>query len=214
MLLRLLVLLLLSAPWAAAQEPVVPKVEAPQKTIYESLLERVKKQDQTVDFKELRLAYTDTAAYSPYGGDREARKAMFASLSAKEFEKALTSAETILSKNYLDINGHFGCFIAHRELNHADQSAYHRFVFEGLLNSIKNSGDGLTMEKAFVVISTDEEYAFFSWLGLRPNGQALIKEDGHDYDKMTALDPKTNQTVVYYFNIDKPFNWLSKSLKP
>jgi hypothetical protein len=49
---------------------------------------------------------------------------------------------------------------------------------------------------------------------LRPQGQALIKEKDHSYDRMTALDPKTNQSVVYFFNIDKPFNWLGKSLKP
>jgi hypothetical protein len=208
------VLLLLSATWAAGQEPVAPKTEAPQKTSYETLLERVKNQDKTVDFKELRLAYADTSQYSPYGVDREGRKAMFGALSAKEYDKALTSAETILAKNYLDIMGHFGCFVAHRELDHADKAAYHRFVFDGLINSIKNSGDGLAMETAFVVISTDEEYAFFNWLGLRPGSQALIKEKDHNYDKMTVLDPKTNQTVVYYFNIDKPFAWLSKSLKP
>jgi len=69
------------------------------------------------------------------------------------------------------------------------------------------------MATAFVVISTDEEYALFNYLGLRPTDQALIKDKGHSYDKMTALDPKTNQSVVYYFNIDKPFNWLDKSLK-
>jgi len=69
------------------------------------------------------------------------------------------------------------------------------------------------MDTAFVVISTDEEYALFSALGLRVTAQALINEKGHNYDKMTAVDPKTNETLIYYFNIDKPFNWLGNSLK-
>jgi hypothetical protein len=30
---------------------------------------------------------------------------------------------------------------------------------------------------------------------------------------MKAVDSKTNATVSYYFNIDKPLNWLGKSLK-
>jgi len=32
-------------------------------------------------------------------------------------------------------------------------------------------------------------------------------------DMMTSVNPKTNQSVIYYFNIDKPFNWLGNSLK-
>jgi len=50
-------------------------------------------------------------------------------------------------------------------------------------------------------------------LGLRPTGQALINKDHHKYDKMTITDPKTNETITYFFNIDKPFNWLGNSLK-
>jgi Domain of unknown function (DUF4919) len=203
---RVLIFLLLPAFWATAQRPAA-------KPSYESLLERVKKGDQTVDFKELRLAYTETSGYSPYGGNTEARKAMFAALRAKEFDKVLSSAEAILAKNYVDINGHFGCFVAHRELGHTEKAAYHRFIVEGLINSIKNSGDGKAIETAFVVISTDEEYALFNWLGLRPTNQALLKENGHNYDRMTVVDPKTNQTLTYFFNIDKPFNWLGNSLK-
>ena len=220
---KLLVLLLVSASWSSASPATTqqqvpsasPATTQPQtKSTYEALLEKLKKNDQSVDFKELRLAYTDASAYSPYGGDPALRKTMFKALEAKEYDKGLTNATSILDSNYLDIMGHFGSFAAHRELGHADKAAYHQFVFEGLLNSIRNSGDGKTPETAFIVISTDEEYALFSYLGLRPQGQALIKEKDHSYDRMTALDPKTNQSVVYFFNIDKPFNWLGKSLKP
>lgn len=201
-----LILLLLCVGWAAGQQPE-------GKASYESLLERVKKGDQTVDFKALRLAYTETAAYSPYGGNPEARQAMFAALRTKEYEKVLNNAEAILEKNYVDINGHFGCFVAHRGLGHEDKARYHKFVFDGLLNSIRNSGDGKAMETAMVVISTDEEYAFFNWMGLRPSGQALTKENGHNYDRMTVVDPKTDQALTYFFNIDKPITWLDKTLK-
>ena len=199
--------LLLFAPLASAQP------QSPAKSSYEVLLERVKKSDASVDFKELRLAYTETSTYSPYGGDAESRRTMFDALKTREFDKALQNAETVLAKNYLDIMGHFGCFVSHRELAHADKATYHKFVFEGLLNSIKNSGDGKSEETAFVVITVDEEYALLNWLGLRPTGQALIHKDGHNYDRMTMTDSKTNDTITYFFNIDKPFNWLGNSLK-
>jgi hypothetical protein len=126
-----------------------------EKLSYETLLERVKKQDPAVNFQELRLAYTETKQYSPYGGDRETRKAMFAALNAKEYENALASSEKILAANYLDINAHFGAFVANRELGHAEKSDYHKNIFQKLLKSISDSGDGKTMETAFVVISTE-----------------------------------------------------------
>jgi len=191
---------------AAAQEP-------PVKVSYESLLDKVKKQDPAVNFKDLRVAFTETKEYSPYGGNSENRKAMFAALKAEEFEKALTVSEKALASNYLDINAHFVAFAANKRLGLSEKANYHRYVFENLLKSISDSGDGKTMETAFLVISTDEEYALFSFMGLQPAGQALIEDKGHHYDKMTAVDPKTNQTIVYYFNVDKPFNWLGNSLK-
>src|SRR5438445_6937624 len=151
----LCLLLLLLAPLAVAlQQP-------PAKNSYEILLEKVKTSDQSVDFKELRLAYTETSTYSPYGGDGESRRAMFDAIKAREFDKSLQ----------------LGCFVSHRELAHADKATYHKFVFEGLLNSIKNSGDGKSEETAFVVISVDEEYALLNWLGLRPTGQALMNKE-------------------------------------
>src|SRR5438132_558402 len=92
----LFILLMLLAPLAVAQP------QAPAKNPYEVLLESVKKSDASVDFKELRLAYTETSAYSPYGGDRESRQAMFAALNAHDYDKTLENAEKILAKNYLD----------------------------------------------------------------------------------------------------------------
>jgi len=184
-----------------------------EKVSYENLLVRVKSQEVAVNFQELRLAYTETQQYRPYGGDSEARKAMFAALKGEEYEKALASSENILTANYLDINGHFGAYVANRELGHAERADYHKNVFQKLLKSISDSGDGERVETAFIVISTDEEYALFNFMGLRPIAQALIEDKAHHYDKMTVTDPKNNQNVIYYFNIDKPFNWLSNSLK-
>jgi hypothetical protein len=204
---NLLVVLLLSVSWVVAQEP------SAKPNTYDALLERAKKKDETVDFKELRFAYTDTDKYSPYGGDRDAKRNLFAALDAKDYEKALAHAGKMLDANYVDITGHFGSYVAHRELDHTEQAEFHRFMTTHLLDSLKKSGDGKTTATAIPVISTDEEYVLFDFLGLRPQSQALVHQEGHSYDKMTALDPKTNQTVIYYFNIDKPFGWLEKSLK-
>lgn len=207
--------LVLSAAIGLASTQDQPKQSSQDsaKPSFESLLQRVKKSDATVDFKELRMAYTETPAYSPYGSDRETRRIMFAALNAREFDKAVESVEKILTKNFVEISAHFAAYVAHRELSHADKAAFHKFMFDGLVKSITSSGDGKNTDTAFVVISTDEEYTLFNVLGLRATDQALVSQNGHSYDRMTASNPKTNETVVYFFNIDKPFNWLSQSLK-
>jgi hypothetical protein len=210
-----LVTLVLGAAIVSASTQAQPKKSSQDspKPSYAALLERAKKGDPTLDFKELRLAYTETPDYSPYGGDRDTRQKMFAALKAKEFDLAVESAEKILATNFVEINAHFVAYVAHRESGRAEKATFHQLMFDGLVKSITGSGDGKTAETAFVVISTDEEYTLFNVLGLRPAGQALITQNGHSFDRMTATNPKTNETVVYFFNIDKPFNWLGESLK-
>ena len=210
-----LILVLSAAGGLASSDQEQPGKSAQEtpKASYAALLERVKKSDSTVDFRELRLAYTETAQYNPYGGDRDTRQKMFAALQGKQFDQAVELAEKIMTGNFVEINAHFVAYVANRELGRADKAAFHKFMFEGLIKSIKGSSDGLSPETAFVVISTDEEYVLFNYLGLRPSGQSLINQNGHSFDRMTASNPKTNETFVYFFNIDKPFNWLGKTLK-
>jgi hypothetical protein len=180
---------------------------------FADLLQRAKNGDTTVDFKELRFAYAETKEYNPYHGSRDERQKMFAAMKANQYEQARESAETMLAQNFLDLNGQFGAFVSNRELGNTQKTTLHKFLFEGLIHSVENSGDGKTPETAFIVISVDEEYVLLNWRGLRATGQELIQQNGHSYDLMKAVNTKTNEPVSYYFNIDKPLNWLGKSLK-
>jgi hypothetical protein len=190
---------------AQSQETGKPK--------YEALLERVKAGDTTVSFKDLRMAYTESHGYAPYGGD-DTHKSMLAALRDKDYDKALGYAGTILKEKYVDIFAHLVSSLAYGELKNAERASYHRGIVDGLIQSILKTGDGKSTETAYVVIATDEEYALFNLLGLKAVSQSLVHDDkGHSYDKMDAVDRKTNQPTTYYFNIDIPFNWLSKSLK-
>lgn len=178
---------------------------------YVGMLERARRGDRSIDFGAMRMAYTETADYNPYGGD--VRREMFGALGASKFEEALSVAEKALEKNYVDLNAHYVAFVANRELKRVDRAEFHRTMFAGLIESIQRSGDGKSAETAFVVISTTEEYVLLNVLGLRPAGQALIHDKGHSYDLMTGVDPKTNESVKLFFNIDKPFGWLGNRFK-
>ena len=180
---------------------------------YQSLLKRVMSFDRTVDFKALRLSYAETQDYNPYGDDKAKKAEMFEALRNKQYEKAVSSAQAILEKKFVDIEAHFVSSIAFREMKNAGRYNFHHFVTGGLIDSILDSGDGKTPETAFVIIETGEEYALLGIIGFEVVRQSLIKSNGHSYDKMETKHRKTGETAIFFFNVDIPFNWLNKQFK-
>jgi len=177
---------------------------------YADLAARVKSGDRTVDFKQLRLAYAATSG----GPDTDPqKKAMFAALNAKNYGEVLKNADAVLAGDYADMDAHFGEYIAYRETNKPDQSDFHKFVLQGLLDSITHSGDGKSFDTAFRVIQVHEEYVLLRFLGLMPSEQSMSTKNGHSYDVMEAVNPKTNEKVTLYFNIDVEEKHLKESLK-
>ncbi len=172
---------------------------------YKELSERAKKGDQTVDFRAMRLAFFETPEYNPLTGMIDNR-ALNAALGQGDYAGAVKTAEAVLEKNFVDLNAHMVAYIAHRETKNEEKAKYHRDIAEGLLNSIKATGDGKSPETAFEVISISEEYAMFRALGVRAIKQSLVQEKGHSYDAVVVVDPRTNQQTTYYFNVDKPFS--------
>jgi hypothetical protein len=196
---------------AATPEQVA--AQKPSAARYKELVEKLRKGERDVDFTELRMSFTETEDFSPYGGGEDARDAMYAALNAREWDDAIKQSAKVLEKNYVDINAHFGAYLANTRKGDTAKADFHKFVSLGLVNSVRGAGDGKSMEQAFVVISTDEEYALLNILGLRPGGQSLMHGGGHAYDRLDAVDPKTNQRHEFYFQIDIPFGWLGRTIK-
>ncbi|HVF22656.1 MAG TPA: DUF4919 domain-containing protein [Pyrinomonadaceae bacterium] len=192
--------------------PAPTEKETPKptpKTKYDALLEKVKQKDPSVNFTELRHAFYESANYHPQSPMMTYRP-LNAAIAQKNYEEALKIAESVLSKNFVEINAHMAAQIAYQETGNAEKAEFHKFMVDGLLNSIKSSMDGKSKEKAFEVISINEEYGLIRSLGLRPINQALQEDKGHFYDVITVVDPQTNQQSQLYFNIDKPFKWQSR----
>lgn len=171
---------------------------------YGELLEKAKK-GEAVDFREMRLAFFETPEYNPMTGMFDYR-ALNAPLSQGDYAGAVKAAESVLEKNFVDLNAHMVAYIAHRETKNEEKAKYHRAIADGLLESIKATGDGKSPQTAFEVISISEEYAMFRALGVRAVKQSLVQDNGHSYDAVVVVDPRTNQQTTYYFNVDKPFS--------
>jgi hypothetical protein len=183
------------------------------KPSFESLLELVKKRDPAADFTALRLAYFDNPPKKAGDADPKLTDSMLSAMRDKKYGKAIEYAEKIIQDKYVDINAHLVASAANKEQGDAEKEKFHKYVAGGLINSILNSGDGKKPETAFTVISTDEEYVILRYYGLMPERQALLEEKGHYYDRLDGVNPKTNEKVSLYFNIDRPYGALLKIFK-
>jgi hypothetical protein len=172
---------------------------------YDALLAEAKKGEGAADYKALRFAFFETPAYNPLAGMIVQRN-LWGVLNQGNYAEAAKQAESVLEKNYVDVNAHMVAYVAHRELKDEEKSKLHRRWADGLLESIKSGGDGKSPDTAWHVISISEEYAVLRSLNLRPAGQSLVNANGHAYDAMKTVDPQSNAEVTYFFNVDKPFS--------
>lgn len=182
----------LGAPVSQAQAP----------NTYSQLVERLKSGDRTVDFTELRMAFTETDAYN--GMMMGIYRQLWNPLNAKDFEGALKVVDAVLLRNYAEPNAHMVASIAHAQLGRQMESQFHRFIADGLLRSIMSQGDGKTQETAYRVIDVSEEYAFFRAMNLTPRSQgASAPKDGEPIvDTMTLIDNRTKEERVLYFAVE------------
>jgi hypothetical protein len=181
---------------------------------YYAMVKQLKSNDLKVDFKALRLSYTKTPDYQPYGGETaKTGDAAVDALNKKDYKEAIRLAEAVLEKNFVDFEAHMICQMGYRELGSMTKYAFHRNILKGLVSSLYASGDGLTPETAMIVITTREEYFFMSANGLRKIKQSLVKANDHSYDRMDVENAKTGEKKTIYFNIDIPYGWLSNSMQ-
>jgi hypothetical protein len=180
----------------------VSALQAQEPSAYSQLVERLKSGDRTVDFTELRMAFTETANYN--GLMMGVYRQLWNPLNAKDFEGALTVVDAVLQRNYAEPNAHMVAAIAHAQLGRQEQSQFHRFIADGLVRSIMSQGDGKTLETAYRVIDISEEYAFFRMMGLTPRSQgASAPKDGEPIvDTMTLIDNRTKEERVMYFAVE------------
>ena len=202
-----LILAVLLAAQAIAQPAPAPAPTPEQE--FKALLERVKKSDASVDFTRLRQLQTQLDSYKPYGVDVEEHP--YRVLKAGDVKKAQALVEQILAESYLDMNAHNVAALIADQRGDKAAGEYHRYVLEGVVDSILGSGDGKTPETAYVVIAVSEEYATVGILGLEVVEQHLVRdESGHSYDVLEVVNPETKATQRVYFNIDSVMGALSK----
>lgn len=172
---------------------------------YQTLLDRLKNGDTSIDFAELRLLFAQLPDYNPYRTMDELRDKedqMWEAYKSGNYEEALQIGNSILDTNYLRIMTHYIFSEVYGKLGDTEKQQFHEDVFFGLVDSVIKSGDGKSPETAMTVIEIREEYDVLSVLGFEEDSQTLIEQDGKRFDVITAQNPETGETRDFYFNID------------
>ena len=170
---------------------------------YEELLAKLKKGDTNIDFVKLRLAYTETEDYSPYGGG-EQRAKITKALKDKNYKDVLKEAEEMLKTNYVDLLSHYAAFVSNKELKKEREAGFHEAVFKGLMGAAL-ANDGLTAKTGIISIGISEQYFIMGYLGFERQSKSLVQENGSMFDVHTAYNSETKETRKFYFNIDRVF---------
>lgn len=136
------------------------EVAVSNKSEFDMQRELVLTRSKKSDFTKLRLSFTDTDQYQPYS--LLPRKPMLVAMKEDKFEECIELAEKNVESVFMHIFSHFALYVCHEELGKMAESDFHKFVLDGLMKSIYESGDGKSPETAYTVISADEVYSLSS----------------------------------------------------
>ena len=171
---------------------------------YQALVQRVKRGDLSIDFRELRLTCIGSSLCEPRGTKADLG-VMTSAEADHQFKKVIEVGEKLIERGFVNLEAHATLAQAYAELGDAAQSKFHLEIVTALMRSIMRSGDGKTTATAFEVICDREEYLMLSSLGLPYFGSAvasvrIVKDGPHTYDRWDVQ--KSGQKVVVFFNVD------------
>jgi hypothetical protein len=195
-------LLLIAALSVVAQKPHTTLVKSDTTVTYDNLLSNLKSGSLNIDFKALRMKYTETKDYSPNGLAPQIRDRMYKAINEKNYPEARSIAEDVLKTNYVDISAHLVAGIANEALGDTVKFEFHKAVFSGLISSILSGADGKSEKTGYHVISVPEEYAVLDYFRLKPESQSSVNEAGHRYDVLIGTETESGETLKVFFNTD------------
>lgn len=179
---------------------------------YYDLLAVAQREPAEADYTALRAAFAESEDYAPYVHDEEHLNALRDALPAHDLDAALDAIGGLLAHNYLDIEAHMAADYIHIQRGDPAQSTFHRTFAKGLIDAIFATGNGVTFDTAFEVLSIPEEYLIMRLLGFKTTGQRLVQHEEHWFDVLSAKRGDEEPDFELYFNIDRPKTWLQRNI--
>ncbi|MBI3677752.1 MAG: DUF4919 domain-containing protein [Proteobacteria bacterium] len=180
---------------------------------YDDLVARAQQGDSDVDYTELRLAYAQTKQYDPYSANNEALfKQSWDALQAKDCATVLAKSAELLKLDYTRIPIHVMRESCLKQQGDEAEAERELGVAKGLALSLLASGDGKSTATAFKVVTLNEESFVLVHYGLSKERQALVNENGKQFDLIEGTD-KTGVKIGVYFDVSLLFAGLAGKLQ-
>lgn len=178
---------------------------------YEKLLSRFRA-NETLGLDEYFMAYygfTSDSRYAPYGtSDPDVRQ----DLKDENFAAVIEACEKALKEDEFSPSIYYYLGVAQFRSGSVDAGLNNIKKYIGILEGMTSTGSGGSTKDAIIVTSPHHEYEIISYFGYYSNGQALLNDNGHSFDRLSGVDDEENKKD-FYFNIDKPFGSLGGMFK-
>lgn len=186
-------------------------VNAAEQMSYDALVAELKAGNTAIDYQALRFARSELPGYNPYEALADPDKGdLIRAMAANDADRVEMIANQIIARDYTDIDAHAALSTVLQRRGETDRAAFELAVADGLLNSIEQSGDGMTPETAHVVIGVAEEYSLLGAKGVQVVKQSLLQTDRGPVDALEVVDPMTNERRTVYFNVGRLFAAMSR----
>lgn len=181
---------------------------------YPLLIERFINADTTLTEKEIELIYYGNVfseSYKPYSTS-EAEKKFMELYRQEKYKEAIPFGEEVLKENPINLKISFKMLVCYNVLGDKTTAKHYANRYFPLLDCIYYSGDGKSIQTAFVVLKVPDEYEILSSLELQSKGQALVGDtDVLTIDKKNQKAEKGKKKISsLYFNVSKPLDHLQK----
>lgn len=173
---------------------------------YRRLLTEAQQLSFSLDFGDLRRAFVASPEYNPYGGGRLTGLAeAYRSVEESEFDACLQYVDQVLTDNYMSLEAHMIGVVCSSRGADFEREDRHRYMVEGLMDSIESSGDGRSQDSAYNTISASELRGFVRLKGLQVLDQSIVYDQRGVYDKMQVRDPESGDEYALFFNVSRQF---------
>lgn len=182
-------------------------------TYYPILIKRFRQGDATLTAKEYSLIYYGNVYsehYDPYGSSDNELQMVELSNQGK-FMDAIPYGEMVLEENPVNLQASFRLAVCYSRIGEEEKAKQYAQMYFPLLEAIYRSGDGKSIETAYVVVKVADEYAVLADSELERTSQTLVGET--DVITVEAIDPKADAPDdAVYFNVSQPLKYMKQQL--
>lgn len=185
---------------------------------YPHLLKRYKGNDSTLSPREYRMLYYGFAMqkeFVPFSGftiEDENIRQIFSKdeLDTSDLKKIVSQSKQYLDKFPFDLKKLNLVYVASRELGDSINTHIYLDKARNVAFAILSSGDGLSKQTAFHVISLPDEYAMIKMLGYEYSGGQELSGDNCNY---LGILNNIDEIPGFYFNAKPVFNSIPQAMK-